>query len=151
MSYQSQMAVVFRLGMPAIDRLMQNYSELGLSWDEKQVADAIVSYTRLHATELPTPQDENEMYSILERALGQLIVDGKIHFAEFGLSTLGREDFNRLVALVAPATPVQTVDPREEFADVIAAFNGPTIELNKLMKTEPFRTRFNEAVGQGLI
>jgi hypothetical protein len=151
MSYQSQMAIFYRLGMSAIDQLMQSYSELGLSWDEKQVADAIVSYTRLHATELPTPADENEMYSILEKGLAQLIVDGKIRFADFGLSTLGREEFNRLVALVAPPTPVATVDPREEFSDVVAIFNGPTTTLNQKMKVESFRSRFNQAVAAGVI
>jgi hypothetical protein len=137
-----------KFGQDAIEKLFQEYAELMLSLPpEKEVAEALVSLSRLREDE---PDSVESAYQILERFFAELISTDKLTFSEFGLSTLGRESLNHLLSLVAP--PVQGApSAQERYADVIAAYNGPTIELNKLMKTEPFRTRFNEAVGHGLI
>jgi len=151
MSYDTKMqAWSQRFGQDAIEKLFQEYAELMLSLPpETEVAEALVSLSRLREDE---PNSVESAYQILERFFAELISTGKLSFSEFGLSTLGRESFNHLLSLVVPAT-AQVAQPtlREEFADIVAIFNGPTNVLNAKMKTEPFRSRFNQAVAAGLI
>jgi len=137
-------------GQDAIEQVFQEYGELMLSLPpEKEVAEALVSLSRLREDE---PDSVETAYRILERFLAELISTGKLKIRDYGLSTLGRESLNHLLSLVAPAA-AQVAQPtlQEQFADVLEVYNGPTAILNQKMKTEPFRSRFNQAVAGGVI
>jgi len=151
MSYDTKMlAWSQKFGQDAIEKLFLEHAELMLSLPaEREVAEALVSLSRIRDDE---PDSVESAYQILERFFAELISAGKLRFSEFGLSTLGRESLNHLLSLVAPAAAqVSQPTPREEFADIVAIFNGPTHVLNAKMKTEPFRSRFNQAVAAGAI
>jgi hypothetical protein len=84
--------------MDAIGKLFSDNAELMLSVDEADAAAKIVSLTRIHAVQLPTPTSVDEMYLLLAKIFGELLSAGTIAIKPFGLSTIGQEDFNRLVA-----------------------------------------------------
>jgi hypothetical protein len=98
MSYDSQIQAFAKFGMDAIDKLFADNSELMLSVDEKDAAEKIVGMTRLRATELPTPTSAQEMYVILEGIFGELLSAGQIAIKSYGLSAIGKEDYNKLAA-----------------------------------------------------
>lgn len=147
-SYDERVRAYAQYGMQAIDRLLSDYAELLLSVDQKDAVEKIVAETRLRS-DIPAPTSEDEAYDQLVAILGELLRDSKLKVADYGLSVLGSNQYRELVNRVAEVAPAE--DPHATYADVIAIYNGPTYELNRLMKTEPFRTRFNEAVAAGLI
>jgi hypothetical protein len=154
-TYDEQIAAFAKFGMDAIEQLPKIYFELFLSLKEQDAIEKIVSFTRLYASELPTPTTTEEMYKILERALGDLLAADKIKVSEYGLSDAGKAQYNYLVNLSAPveAAPVApaVTDPKDELRDVIDAFNGPTITFNAKMKDTKFRQRFDQAVALNLV
>lgn len=99
--YDDQMKAFARFGMGAIDKLFADNSELMLSVDEKDAAEKIVAATRLRATELPTPNSVQEMCDILTKIFGELLASNTIAIKPYGLSVLGKEDFNKLVAIAS--------------------------------------------------
>jgi hypothetical protein len=98
MNYQTQLAAFTKFGGAACDMLVEEYSELFLSLDEKDVFEKSVAVAKLSALDLPTPTSAKELCDILARILGELLAEGKIQIAEYGLSTIGQTEFNSLVA-----------------------------------------------------
>jgi len=129
--------------------LKDDNSELFLSIDVKEAFSKVAALMRVRDS-IESPTSEDEAYAILADLLGEILRDGKVDLPSYGLSTEGRNQFRALVARVSPAA-VSTVDPRETYSDVVAIFQGPASVLNEKMRTEPFRTRFNEAVAAGVI
>src|SRR5271170_4632474 len=92
--YDARVGAFAKYGMNAIDRLVQDNAELFLSIEEKDAAEKIVALTRLRS-DLPAPEDE--AYDLLAMILGELLNDGRIKVAEYGLSTLGQNQYQALV------------------------------------------------------
>lgn len=138
----------------AIDALWETYSELLLSLDKEQVVNGIVAYLRLNGGVLTSESDATSMVVV---AFANLLSSQKLTIAPFGLSVLGRESLNELLAFVnaatatplAPPAPVET--PEEKYQDVVQAFAGSAVELNRLMRTPEFKKRVAEAEAAGVI
>lgn len=146
MSYEAKLQSIMKFIPPAVDRLFQEYSEAALSWNRETVITALIAKIKL---DLPEINSESEAFNVLEGALGSLIQSGKIQAKAFGYSPLGAEEVRALLSKGAVAVEIAPLT--DDFSDVIEIYNGPTEELNRRMKTESFRTRFNQAVAAGKI
>jgi uncharacterized protein (UPF0335 family) len=153
MSYDSQLQKFQSLGMGAISRLVQDNSELFLSISEEEVARKIVALTRLHANELPEPQDGNDMYEILATFLGELLRDGKIPIAEYGLSIQGQNELRALVSRVA-SLEIEDEEPvADEFAEVVSDWKTLRSSefKHKWMRTPQAEAIYSRAIEAGRI
>jgi hypothetical protein len=146
MTYEQKLSEIQKWIPPAMDRLFVEFSEAMLSFDKEKVITALVAKIKL---DLPEISSSEQAFDVLRDALANLILQRKLEPKSFGYSPLGAEEVRELIATIAP---VQTVAPlADDFSDVLAVYAGPVEELNKRMKTEPFRTRFNAAVAAGRI
>jgi hypothetical protein len=151
MDFNSQMLAFSKFGMDAIQQLFDDNAELFLSIDPKDATEKIVAVTRLHATKLRTPQSTDEMREILACILGGLLREGKLSINSYGLSALGKEEYNALVAL--PPPPVwepEPSGPAVDFADVLDACRNTSI-FNEKMRSDAFRERYQQAVAAGAL
>ena len=143
--YDSQIQKFSRFGMNAIDRLLENYSELALSLDGMTGAK-LAAISRLRASELPELRNESDVYSALERIFGELLRDGKFDIASFGFSTEGRNQYRKLVTLANSSPEAQTKEPADSFADIIHTYKNNVAEFNQRRKDDPdFRVRSDKA------
>jgi hypothetical protein len=144
--YQSRMRAWAIYGPGAISRVVEDNRELFLSVREKEFTEKVASATKLQS-DLPTPSNESEAYSIISRLAGVLFAEGKIAIPSYGLSTLGQNDMGRLINLAYPPPPVErSTDPREIFKDVIETFKAGPEQFNKRRKEEPdFLKRSDDA------
>ena len=111
-------------------------------------AQKIVALTRLRANELPEPQSEDEMYQILADILGELLRDGKVKVADYGLSVLGHNQYQALVRRASGEAPPKS-DP---FAEVIRLYKTNITEFNDRRASDPeFLKRSNDAQAAGLL
>jgi hypothetical protein len=148
-TYNAKIAAWQKYGVAAIGKLMEGYGELCLSLpEEKVIAEALVSKTKLGAE---VPISEDTAYSLLEKFFAELIQDGKLKFADFGLSTAGREELAHLAGLLSPSTRSVTTQPVDDFADVVSIYRGPSEILNRKIKNPEFKARFDAAISAGLI
>jgi hypothetical protein len=152
MSYQDRMSAWAIYGPGAISRVVEDTRELFLSVKEQDFTEKIVSATKLR-NDLPTPQNETEAYSIIAKLAGELLAAGNIAIPEYGLSTLGLNDFNALVARAYPPAPVEkSNDPRVIYADVIATFKAGPSQFNARRRDDPnFRKQSDEAQSLGIL
>ena len=148
MSYESQLQKFQTLGMGAISRLVTDNAELFLSVSEEEAAKKIVALTRLRANVLPEPRDENEMYEILATLLGELLGQGQINIAPYGLSVMGQNQYQELVRR-ASGEALPQPDP---YAEVVRLYKTNVSEFNDRRSTEPaFLQMSNKALELGLL
>lgn len=141
MSYEQRIKNFAKYGMDGIDDLFEDNAELMLSLDVQDAASKIVSVTRLRADLVP--QSKEDAYKMMERILGELLADGRVKVLSHGLSTMGRNEFNRLVALSRPAVELT---PEQKLADVVKIYKEDVKRFNTLRSTDPeFRKRSDEA------
>jgi hypothetical protein len=147
-SYESQLQKFQTLGMGAISRLVTDNAELFLSVSEEEAAKKIVALTRLRANELPEPHDENEMYDILAALFGELLAQGQINIAPYGLSVMGHNQREELIRRASGEVLPQP-DP---YAEVVRLYKTNVSEFNDRRTSDPdFLERSNAAQAAGLL
>jgi hypothetical protein len=152
MDYNSQMLKFSEFGMTSISKLFDDNAEMFLSVDPADAASKIVSITRLRATSLKTPASEDEMYQLLAAILGELLREKKIAIKTYGLSPIGIEEFNRLIASPPPpAWEPEPSGPAVDYKDVIAVCSGPVEVFNTKMRDAVFAQRYHEACAAGAL
>jgi|SRR5580704_3097128 hypothetical protein len=166
--YQERVDAFAVFGPGAITRAFADHSELLLSISERDASEKVVSALRLR-NDLDVPRNEDEAYATIVRLLGELLAAGAIALPEYGLSTLGEGDFNKLLSKAAPYKPKwdrnildyflslprqapPSAEPRDIYADVIATFRSGASEFNRRRADEPdFRKRSDEAQSLGIL
>jgi hypothetical protein len=166
--YQERVDAFAIFGPGAITRAFADHSELLLSISERDASEKIVSALRLR-NDLDVPRNEDEAYATIVRLLGELLAAGAIALPQYGFSTLGEGDFNKLLAKAAPYKPKwnkevldyfvslprqapPSTEPRDIYADVIATFRSGPSEFNRRRADEPdFRKRSDEAQSLGVL
>jgi hypothetical protein len=133
--------------MAAIDRIVRDHAELFLTVDQKDAVEKIVAVTRLRL-DIPAPTSEDEAYDSLTAILGELLRDSKLKVAAYGLSVLGRNQYQELVRRASGELPPQP-DP---YAEVVRLYKTDVSEFNSRRATEPaFLQMSNKALELGLL
>jgi hypothetical protein len=150
-TYQYAMQQLGRFGAEGFDLLRERFSELFLSLpDEKQLGFALGAWAKLNWQSFDPPQSAEGAAVILETALANLLKAGKLSLAAYGVSTLGQEEYNSLLARIEPVVAESTEDSH---AQAVREFHElPSHEYNQLWKTDAaFRARADAASAAGAL
>jgi hypothetical protein len=146
-NYDERVGAFAKYGMDAIDRLVRDHAELFLTVDQKDAVEKIVAVTRLRS-DIPAPTSADEAYDQLMTILGELLRDSKLKAADYGLSVLGRNQYQDLVRRASGEVLPQP-DP---YAEVVRLYKTNVSEFNDRRASDPdFLQRSNAAQAAGLL
>jgi len=127
-----------KFGPGAVDKLVDDFSELFLSISEKEVFEKIAALTRIRE-EIEVPRSVADAYRICVPLFVELLERGKITFLH-SLSTLGTEDYRRLLRFAKSGPPA------DSYEDCIRLYRNDMSEFNRLRASDPqFLARSNKA------
>jgi hypothetical protein len=135
---------------------MADHEALLLSFDVKELHDAIQGWCRLEGIKRFTPMDdETDVLVLLEQCFVELCNRGAINPVR-PLSTAGEQDLAALRRLynVTPASERPVVVPIDPLAQVVADYNGAlsASEMKERVAKDPaYAALFEKAVSTGRI